>query len=155
MKPQNFEQKNEKIRLAFNDLKKNHPEKVKTRLNLSWSNWGFGMEPIVDAATRLAKAGIHFIELHGNHYGPDLGYQVAETQKVLADNGIKVAGVCGMYSPDCELSSSHAIHRQAAIDYLKREIVFTASRWRDVPVGGSWRCRTSNPLRRDGVRSRC
>jgi D-psicose/D-tagatose/L-ribulose 3-epimerase len=132
MKPQAYQIKNEKIRTAFNDLKKNHPEKLKSRLNLSWSNWGFGMETLADTADRLAKAGVKFIELHGNHYGPDLGYKVDETLKILREREIQVAGVCGMYSPDSELASSHPIHRQAAIDYLKREVVFTAA------VGGTY-----------------
>jgi len=132
MKPQAYQIKNEKIRTAFNDLKQNHPEKFKSRLNLSWSNWGFGMETLADTADRLANAGVKFIELHGNHYGPDLGYKVDETLQILGEHGIQVAGVCGMYSPDSELASSHPIHRQAAIDYLKREVVFTAA------VGGTY-----------------
>jgi sugar phosphate isomerase/epimerase len=45
---------------------------------------------------------------------------------------VKVAGVCGMYSADNDLSSNRAINRQAAIDYLKREIPFTDE------VGGSY-----------------
>jgi sugar phosphate isomerase/epimerase len=102
------------------------------RLNLSWSNWGFGMEPLADSAARLQRAGIEWIELHGNHYGPDLGYESDETLKILGDYGIKVAGVCGMFSPDNDLSSNRPIQRQAAIDYLKREIPFTSA------VGGSY-----------------
>ncbi len=132
MQPQNYELKNEKIRSAFEDLKKNHPEKLSPRLNLSWSNWGFGMEPLADAAARLAKAGIGYIELHGNHYGPDLGYQVDETLAVLGEHAIRVAGVCGMYSAESELASSHPGVRQAAVDYLKREVAFTAA------VGGTY-----------------
>ena len=42
MKLQNYEQKSAKIREQFDALKKEEPEKLKTRLNLSWSNWGFG-----------------------------------------------------------------------------------------------------------------
>jgi D-psicose/D-tagatose/L-ribulose 3-epimerase len=125
MKKQNFETKTQKIRDAFLELKKKHPEKLKTRLNLSWSNWGFGIEPLSDSAERLEKNGIQFIELHGNHYGPDLGYQVAETKKILGDHGIRIGGICGMFSRDNDLSSNRAIHRQAAVDYLKREIEFT------------------------------
>ncbi|MDY6913808.1 MAG: hypothetical protein SVT52_05070 [Planctomycetota bacterium] len=30
---------------------------------------------LADSAGRLAAAGVNFIELHGNHYGPDLGYK--------------------------------------------------------------------------------
>lgn len=132
MSKQNFEIKNDRIRQAFEELKKNHPEKLQRRLNLSWSNWGFGIEKLEDSAARLEKAGIKFIELHGNHYGPDLGYKVEETLKTLGNHGIKVAGLCGMYSEDNDFSSNRAIQRQAAIDYTKREIEFANK------VGGSY-----------------
>jgi D-psicose/D-tagatose/L-ribulose 3-epimerase len=124
MKKQNFETKTEKIRAKFLELKTKQPEKLKTRLNLSWSNWGFGIEPLADSAARLQKNGIQFIELHGNHYGPDLGYKVADTKKILANHGIQTSGVCGMFSPDNDLSSNRGIQRQAAADYLKRELDF-------------------------------
>jgi len=132
VKKQNFELKNDQIRAAFEDLKRKSPERLAQRLNLSWSNWGFGMESLADSAARLERAGIRYIELHGNHYGPDLGYRVEETLRILGDHGIAVEGVCGMYSPDSELASNRAVHRQAALDYLKREIPFTAA------VGGSY-----------------
>ena len=124
MKKQTFESKSDKIRTAFFDLKKTNPEKFKTRLNLSWSNWGFGIEPLSASAARLQKNGIQFIELHGNHYGPDLGYKLAETKKILSDHGIRAGGICGMFSADNDLSSNRAVHRQAAVDYLKRELDF-------------------------------
>lgn len=124
---QNYQVKNEKIRKAFEDLKKNHPERLKDKLNLSWSNWGFGIESLAESAARLEKAGIRYIELHGNHYGADLGYKPAETLKVLADHGIKAAGICGMFSADNDLSSNRPAQRQAAIDYIKRELEFAAS----------------------------
>lgn len=125
MKKQNSEIKADKIRSSFVELKKKHPAKFKTRLRLSWSNWGFGIEPLADSAARLQKSGIRFIELHGNHYGADLGYKVSETKKILADHGIRTAGICGMFSVNNDLSSNSAIHRQAAVDYVKREIEFT------------------------------
>ena len=124
MKMQNAAIKTEKIKKAFLALKKAHPKKLKTRLNLSWSNWGFGIEPLEGSAARLEKNGITFIELHGNHYGPDLGYKAEETKKILRNHGIRVAGICGMFSADNDLSSNRAIQRQSAIDYLKREIQF-------------------------------
>jgi len=132
MKKQNFELKNDQIKNAFEELKNKSPEKLQQRLNLSWSNWGFGIEPLADSAARLQKAGITYIELHGNHYGPDLGYEAQETLTILGDHGIRVAGVCGMFSPDNDLASNRPVQRQAAIDYLKREIPFTAA------VGGSY-----------------
>ena len=132
MKGQNFEVKNEMIRAAFESLKRESPQKLTKRLNLSWSNWGFGIESLEDTAERLQKNGVQYIELHGNHYGPDLGYKADKTLKILGDHNIKVAGICGMFSKDNDLSSNRAIHRQAAIDYIKREIELTKL------VGGSY-----------------
>lgn len=132
MRQQNFEAKNEAIHESFHALKKNSPEKLKTRLNLSWSNWGFGRETLADSARRLEQAQMSFIELHGNHYGPDLGYEVEETLQILGDHGLKVSGVCGMFSADNDLSSNRAVCRQAAVDYLRRELPFTQA------IGGSY-----------------
>ena len=132
MQKQNYELKTEKIGAAFQELKRSHPERFARRLNLSWSNWGFGMESLEESASRLQRAGIEYIELHGNHYGQDLGYQVEETLAVLGNHGIRVAGVCGMFSADNDLASNRAMQRQAALDYLKREVPFTAA------VGGSY-----------------
>jgi len=129
---QNFEKKNEKIKNAFEELKEKSPDKLKDKLNLSWSNWGFGLEKLEVSVKRLAKAGVEFIELHGNHYGPDLGYKAKEVKKILADHNVKAAGVCGMFSTDNDLSSNRGIQRQAAIDYLKRTIPFTEA------VGGCY-----------------
>ncbi|MEA3335459.1 MAG: sugar phosphate isomerase/epimerase family protein [Chloroflexota bacterium] len=132
MKKQNFEEKTEVVRSAFLDMKKSRPERLEKRLNLSWSNWGFGIETLADSAARLQKAGIRFIELHGNHYGPDLGYRVDESLRILGEYDLEVSGVCGMFSFDNDLSSNRAVQRQAAIDYLRREIEFTAA------VGGKY-----------------
>ena len=132
MQRQHFESKNAKIHDQFRQLKKNHPKRFKARLNLSWSNWGFGRESLLDSAERLQQAKVPFIELHGNHYGPDLGYKVDETLRILGDHDLRVSGVCGMFSADNDLSSNRAICRQAAVDYLRREIPFTKS------VGGSY-----------------
>lgn len=129
---QNFEQKNERIRQAFDQLKQQHPEKLNNRLNLSWSNWGFGMEPLETSAQRLHRANICYMELHGNHYGPDLGYKVKDVRRILDAYNIQAAGVCGMFTPDNDLSSNSAIRRQAAIDYIKRVISFTQE------IGGSY-----------------
>ncbi len=132
MEPQNYQKKDEQIRTRFAELKKTQPERFQRRLNLSWSNWGFGLETLAESEARLEKASIQFIELHGNHYGPDLGYRVDETLKVLGEHGIRVAGTCGMFSVDNDLASNRAPQRQAAIDYIRRELDFTAR------VGGSY-----------------
>ena len=124
MKLQNFEQKNQNIRSAFEAFKRASPDRLQQKLNLSWSNWGFGIEPLEESAKRLQKAGIQFIELHGNHYGSSLGYRPNETLKILAANGLQVAGICGMFSADNDLSSNRAVNRQAAIDYIHHELNF-------------------------------
>ena len=124
MKFQNFEQKNKNIRSAFQAFKDAYPERLQQKLNLSWSNWGFGIEPLEESAKRLQKAGIQFIELHGNHYGSSLGYRPNETLQILSEYGLRVAGICGMFSADNDLSSNRAVNRQAAIDYIRRELDF-------------------------------
>ncbi len=123
MMPQIFEKKNKKIHESFMKLK-TAPERLSRRLEFSWSNWGFGMEPLQNSAARLEKAGIKYIELHGNHYGNDLGYKAKETLKILNDYGLKVSGICGIFSANNDLSSNCGIQRQAAIDYLRRELDF-------------------------------
>ena len=132
MKVQNYEKKNQKIREAFEEIRQKKPAALEQRLNLSWSNWGFGMESLADSAKRLEKAGIEYIELHGNHYGPDLGYKPKKTIKILRDHGVRVAGVCGMFSAENDLSSNSGVARQHAVDYLKREIPFCQE------VGGTY-----------------
>lgn len=129
---QHLDEKNDRIRASFAALKRSHPERLKARLRLSWSNWGFGRESLADSAKRLERAEVPYIELHGNHYGPDLGYRTDETRKVLADHGLRVSGVCGMFSADNDLASNRALCRQAAIDYLRREVPFTRE------AGGSY-----------------
>lgn len=129
---QNYQRMEQDIRSRFIELKKSDPKRFSTRLNLSWSNWGFGLEDLATSAERLRKANLDYIELHGNHYGPDLGYKVDETQRILDDAGLKVSGVCGMYGVDNDLSSNRPVHQQEALDYTRREIDFTAA------VGGSY-----------------
>lgn len=117
---QNYERKNQSIAAKFGELDLAGTEE----LRLSWSNWGFGMESLADSAARLERHDVQWIELHGNHYGDDLGYRPAESQKVLGDHGIKVGGICGMFSADNDLSSNRPVCRQRAIDYIRRELEF-------------------------------
>lgn len=121
MKPQKFQQFDREVIEAFIQFRQNNP-KVKRKLNLSWSNWGFGMEPFETSVARLAKYNVQFIELHGNRYGKDLGYKTKETRKILDDYGVQVGGVCGMVSPECELSSNKPHITQRSIDYFRRNI---------------------------------
>ncbi len=129
---QNYEIKTDRIRERFLEYKRKSPELLKNRLKFSWSNWGFGLEDFSLSCERLYRAGIKYIELHGNHYGPDFGYKPSEILKIMDSYEIKVGGVCGMFSSDNDLSSNRHIQRQAAIDYIKREAEFTAA------VGGKY-----------------
>jgi len=127
MNIQNYSKIDLEIKRRFLEMKKEKPESFKKRLNLSWSNWGFGMETLEESAKRLKMAGIGFIELHGNHYGKDLGYKPQEVLEIIGRYGIKVGGVCGMFSADNDLSSNKGIQRQAAMDYIRREIDFAVA----------------------------
>jgi len=131
MKPQSFQQKDREIIRRFLEFRRKNPNPTQ-RLKLSWSNWGFGIEPLQVSAARLAKNNINFIELHGNRYGPDLGYKTKETRQILDDHGIRVAGVCGMVSPESELSSNKPHVTQRSIDYFRRNIEMCAE------LGGSY-----------------
>ncbi len=120
------------IKEQFLKIKKENPNQLKTPIKLSWSNWGFGREKLEDSLKRLQKVNLDYIELHGNHYGADLGYKANETKKLLSDYNIKCSGICGVFSIDRDMSSNNPIYRQNAIDYLKREIEFAAE------VGGEY-----------------
>ncbi|MFH0795540.1 MAG: sugar phosphate isomerase/epimerase family protein [Candidatus Omnitrophota bacterium] len=117
---QNFEKVNQEIRRRFlGTIPKINKGK---RLCLSWSNWGFGQEKIQVSIRRLAKSGIRFLELHGNRYGKDLGYDADEVKRIASGEGVAVAGICGMFSADNDLSSISGIRRQNAVEYIKRNL---------------------------------
>lgn len=119
---------NAQVEEAFQRVDRSEYKKLK----FSWSNWGFGLERLQDSLERLEKNGISYIELHGNHYTKDLGYDAAETRKMCEAYGIQVSGVCGMFSRENDLSSNIAWQRQNAIDYIRREAEFCAA------VGGEY-----------------
>ena len=121
MKPQNCEKMRLDLVRAFRQKLGGKGNKL-GRIKLSWSNWGFGMEPLERTARRLHANGIEWIELHGNRYGADLGYRSKEVVATLGRYGIKVAGVCGMFSAENDLSSNSGSTRQRAIDYLRLQL---------------------------------
>ncbi len=121
---QPFEQLNMEIRAKFCLLKTQYPERLARRIDLSWSNWMFGRESLQTSVQRLARAGVSFIELHGNHYGPGQGYEPKETIQILSEHGVAVSGICGMFSMENDLSSPSPQVRQNAIDYIERELEF-------------------------------
>jgi len=123
MKLQNFKRKDLGIVKQFIDARKKGLT-GSAKLNLSWSNWGFGMEKLEVSVQRLAKNNIKYVELHGNLYGKDLGYKPDETIRVLNESGLSVSGICGMVYPYSEFASNNHYVRQACIDYFRRLIDF-------------------------------
>ncbi|MCL5771597.1 MAG: sugar phosphate isomerase/epimerase [Actinobacteria bacterium] len=120
MELQNYEKKDLLVKEKFKEFLKD--KVVKKRLKFSWSNWGFGLEPLENSLQRLNKNKVQYIELHGNVYGPDLGYKPANLNKLLSFHNIKVSGVCGMVMKESEISSSSPFVRQRCIDYFKRNV---------------------------------
>ena len=131
MRLQNFERRNRVIAQQFLAARTAAGKEAR-RLNFGWSNWQFGMEDLAVSADRLSRMGVEYIELHGNRYGADLGYDATEVRTILDDHGLKVSGVCGMVSPDSELSSNRPHITQRAIDYFRRNIDLCAE------VGGTY-----------------
>jgi len=119
---QNFERKNKHIKDAFLKCKAGNSKQMEKKLNISWSNWGFGLEGLRDSVSRLSKNGVRYIELHGNRYGPDLGYDAKEVNKILSGEGMQCSGICGMFSAENELASNSGMVRQNAIDYIRRNV---------------------------------
>jgi sugar phosphate isomerase/epimerase len=123
---QNFELKSKQIRDRFVALKNETPQRFARRMELSFSNWVLGTEDLEVSLSRLANVGVGHVELHGNHHGRDLGYRPGPTRTALANAGVEVSGICGIFSPDNDLSSNRAVSRQAALDYIRRELAFAA-----------------------------
>jgi len=122
VKHQVYEAKREQLVSAFKRHLREKPELKAQELRLSWSNWGFGLEPLESTAQRLSTNGIQWIELHGNRYGNDLGYKAKDVVQILSRYGIRVAGICGMFGRENDLASNSGIARQNAIDYIRRQL---------------------------------
>ncbi len=122
MKPQNYEIARLKLQNTFKSVLQKQDAGRREKIKLSWSNWGFGRESLDDSARRLHRYGVEWIELHGNRYGADLGYKADKVLDVLGRHSIRVAGVCGMFGVENDLSSPSGVHRQNAVDYIRRQL---------------------------------
>lgn len=123
---QNFEKKNTEIKLRYLQAKRANPALFRRRIDLSWSIWMFGLEPIGVSLDRLVRNDIRYVELKGDHWTKDSGICVQELTAALSASGVKVSGTCGMFSNENDLSSPSAYVRQNAIDYIRRELDFLA-----------------------------
>lgn len=126
MKLQKLDEKNAKIRYAFEKLKAEHPERLKDRLNLSFSTWVFGMEELEESIERLARFSVPFIEIGGNYGGPDEGYQTdsAAVRALLEKYNVRCSGICGFFSDSNSLATNNNFARQTAKDYIRNEVRF-------------------------------
>lgn len=126
MKLQLVDEYNKKIRDAFDQLRKDHPERFEKRLNISYSNWTFGLESLEEAAARLAKYDVKYIELGGNYGGPDVGYQadLEGTKAILDTYGVMCSGICGFFGDSNALSTNNNFARQTAKEYIIEEAKF-------------------------------
>lgn len=120
------DQVRENIRKRFETKKKEHPEKFQRKLELSFSNWVFGLETLEEAVKRLAKYHVGYIELGGDWGGVDVGYQanLAKAKAMLDKYGVKCAGVCGFFGDSNALSTNNNFVRQTSMDYIRKEVAF-------------------------------
>ena len=132
MSLQRYEAIEESIKEQYLEKKRQQPDLFEKKLNMSWSNWGFGLEDLAVSCDRLKRAGLEYVELHGNHYGANLGYDADYALATVRNAGLAVSGVCGMYNDDNDFSSHRAIKQQEAIEYTVRELDFTQA------VGGDY-----------------
>ncbi len=134
MKLQRLEEANARIKYEFDKLKAEHPEKLKKRMNLSFSTWVFGYEELEESIDRLARFQVPYIEIGGNYGGPDVGYQ-ADTEgvkKLLEKYGVKCSGICGFFSDSNALNTNNNFARQMAKEYIIQETLFCKE------VGGTY-----------------
>jgi sugar phosphate isomerase/epimerase len=117
-----FEQKNEVIISRFLEAKNADPARFERSIDLSWSVWMFGIEPFGDSLDRLKRNGLGFVEITGNHFTKDSGLNVESLHDELHARNMRISGMCGMYTPENDLSSNSAYVRQNAIDYIRREV---------------------------------
>lgn len=83
---------------------------------LSVTQWVFGREPLEQTAQRLAEAGYDGIELSGE---PD-DLKAPDVRRVVEPLGLAVTSICGIYTPERDLSHSDSSIRRKAVDYVRR-----------------------------------
>ncbi|MEX2444665.1 MAG: sugar phosphate isomerase/epimerase family protein [Alkalispirochaeta sp.] len=124
MQDQPFAERSKAVRERFVESANEGALTLDRMPRISWSIWMFGREPLSVSFRRLREAGLSYVELAGNHHTRESGTDIAEAKRLLRDHDLKVSGVCGLYSPDVDLSSDNAFRGQHALDYVRREIEF-------------------------------
>jgi D-psicose/D-tagatose/L-ribulose 3-epimerase len=83
---------------------------------ISVTQWIFGAEPLEETARRLADAGYDGIELSGE---PD-AITAAGARAIVEPLGLAVSSICGIYTPERDLSHPDPTVRRGAVDYVRR-----------------------------------
>lgn len=83
---------------------------------ISVTQWIFGLEPLEETARRLAGLGYDGIELSGE---PDTVTATA-ARRIVEPLGLQVTSICGIYTPERDLSHADASVRRAGVDYVRR-----------------------------------
>lgn len=81
----------------------------------SATQWIFGNEEIETSLKRLKKYGYDGVELAGEPYTLDL----KRIQELLSEYELICTSICGIYTPERDLSSSDPAIRQKAVQYVK------------------------------------
>ena len=142
MKLQKYEQKSFQIREEFEKLKSEHPERVKRRIDLSFSSACFGLEPVTESIQRLAELGYQYIEIPGNYGGSYSGHHrnLQEILQTLDRYEMKCSGVCPLTMPGYSLTESDFFGKQRAAEYLIQNVLFCKA------LGGSYYLITAGPV---------
>ncbi|MDN3019413.1 sugar phosphate isomerase/epimerase [Paenibacillus sp. BSR1-1] len=84
----------------------------------SATQWIFGNESLEDSLKRLKKYGYQGVELAGE---PD-AIDVEETKELLKQYDLECSSICGIYTPERDLSSSNEEIRKNAVEYVKKSV---------------------------------
>ena len=126
MKNQRIDEINNKIKYEFDKIKAESPERLRRRLDLSFSTWVFGMEELEESIERLSRFNVPYIEIGGDYGGRDVGHQADEgkVKELLEKYNVKCSGICGFFSDANALSTNNNFVRQTAREYIIHEVRF-------------------------------
>lgn len=82
----------------------------------SATQWIYGNENLEDSLKRLKKYGYQGVELAGE---PD-SINIEATKQLLKKYGLKCSSICGIYTPERDLSSADEQVRKNAVEYVKK-----------------------------------
>ncbi|TCN21188.1 sugar phosphate isomerase/epimerase family protein [Mesobacillus foraminis] len=84
----------------------------------SATQWIYGNESLEDSLKRLKRFGYQGVELAGEPYTID----IEETKELLTNYELECSSICGIFTPERDLSSSNDEIRKKAVEYVKRSV---------------------------------